>query len=190
MTPRLKWQSEPNMPAMRHAPSAARLATNNASVAKGAHMFDRSLLPEPMAYFESEELPLIGRGRWRTTRCDFHNGSDSMRVNVQTGGWICMACGVKGGDVLAYHMQRNGFAFEHAARGLGAWSDEGKQRSADDKPRTLSPRSAMEVVAFELQVLSVVLSDARRGLLPNDRDWARFLRGVGAIEHLVAEYRT
>ena len=151
--------------------------------------FDRDRLPDPANYFDGEGLRLIGPGKWKTTHCVFHDGSDSMRVNVESGGWCCMACGAKGGDVLAYQMQRHGQEFANAARALGAWVDDGKPRRVDERPRTLSPRAALEVVAFELTVLWVVLSDARRGLLPNDADWHRFLVGSGRIEQLVSEYR-
>ena len=66
--------------------------------------FDRTHLPEPVGYFEERGLVLTGpaRAKWRTTACTFHGGSDSMRINTQTGAWVCMAgCGAKGGDVLA-----------------------------------------------------------------------------------------
>ena len=89
---------------------------------------------------------LIGRGKWRTTRCDFHGGSDSMRVNSESGAWVCMACGSKGGDVVSHHMQRTGLAFPDAARALGAWDDAKTRR--EDRPRTLSARDAMHVVAL------------------------------------------
>jgi hypothetical protein len=46
----------------------------------------RDNLPDPIAYFEGEGLKLDGRGKWRTTECRFHGGSDSMRVNTASGG--------------------------------------------------------------------------------------------------------
>ena len=63
--------------------------------------FNRDALPEPIGYFEGMGLNLRGPGKWKTTRCEFHGGSDSMRVNTSSGAWVCMACGAKGGDVLA-----------------------------------------------------------------------------------------
>ncbi len=152
--------------------------------------FDRERLPDAVSYFEGEGLRLIGPGRWKTARCNFHGGSDSMRINVESGGWRCMACDEKGGDVLAFAMRRHGLEFIEAAKTLGAWIDDGKPQRTEGRPRTLSPRSAMEVIAHELLVLFVIVSDARQGLLPNDADWMRFLAGAGRIERLVSEYRT
>lgn len=53
--------------------------------------FDRAALPDTESYFEAEGFDLKGPGKWKTTRCDFHGGSDSMRVNTEGGGWVCMA---------------------------------------------------------------------------------------------------
>lgn len=150
----------------------------------------RDLLPDPLAFFETEGLTLTGRGKWRTARCVFHDGSDSMRINTESGAFVCMACGVKGGDVIAYRMEAHCEGFITAARCLGALIDDGKPLKNTERPRTLSARDAMEVVAFELLVLMVIVSDARRGLLPSDADWLRFLQGIGRIDRLALEYRT
>ena len=89
--------------------------------------FNRDALPEPLGYFEAQGLQFRERrGRWRTTRCDFHGGSDSLRVNVQTGAFVCMSCGASGGDVLAFEMQLTGTDFVSAAKTLGAWIEDGK----------------------------------------------------------------
>lgn len=83
--------------------------------------FERSTLPDPAAYFDREGLRLVGRGRWRSVVCPFHDDAHpSLRVNVDTGAYKCMACGAKGGDVLAFHRQRHGLSFVQAARDLGA----------------------------------------------------------------------
>lgn len=149
--------------------------------------FDRTRLPEPAGYFEAEGLALQGRGTWRTARCDFHGGSDSMRINVQSGGWVCMACGAKGGDVLAYEMQRHGIDFVQAARALGAWIDDGGPAPA---PRAFSASDAMQVIGIELLVCLVVISDARRGITPNEADWERFLQAAGRVETVAEGFRS
>ena len=83
--------------------------------------FQREMLPEPCGYFEREGVRLIGRGRWRSALCPFHDDHNpSLRVNVETGAFRCMTCGSKGGDVLAFHRARHGLSFVQAARDLGA----------------------------------------------------------------------
>ena len=91
--------------------------------------FEREKLPDPVSYYESQGLALLGshRSTWKTTECRFHGGSDSMRVNTVTGAWVCMACGVKGGDVLSYLMLSNGMEFIDAAK----W--DGNEREFDLK---------------------------------------------------------
>lgn len=150
--------------------------------------FVRDHLPVPLRYFESIGLTLKGRGKWRTTSCPFHGGSDSMRVNVQTGGWVCMNCGVKGGDVLAFERELTGCSFEAAARRLGAWVDDGRRRAAPIQSRGFSARDALEAAAHELKVILVVISDARRGLTPSDADWQAFIEAAANIEWLAKEY--
>lgn len=152
--------------------------------------FLRHLLPDPVTYFaEVEGLTLVGKGKWRTAPCVFHDGSDSMRVNTETGAWVCMACGVKGGDVLAYAMHRHGMGFVEAAKGLGAYVDGGGPYRGNTAPRTLPARDAMEIVAFELLVLFIVIADIRAGVIPNDADWNRFTLGVARIDALARVFR-
>ena len=80
--------------------------------------FDRTLLPDPITYFENQGLTLKGHrsAKWKTTTCNFHGGSDSMRINVATGAWVCMSCSEKGGDVLAYEMALTGADFFRRSR--------------------------------------------------------------------------
>lgn len=75
-----------------------------------------------------------------------------------------MACGAKGGDVLAYAMQRHGMDFVEAARALGAYVEDGRPPRVRNKPATLAARDAMQLVAFEALLAVVVISDIRRGL--------------------------
>lgn len=151
--------------------------------------FNREALPTWPNYADTIGAKLVGKGRWRTTACEFHGGSDSMRVNTQSGGWVCMSCGAKGGDVLAHYMQRTGAGFREAAIALGAWDHAGPARQGEFKPRTLSARDAMEAIARELLFLVIVLSDIRRGVIPTDADWLKFLHGAGRIEALAKEFR-
>lgn len=150
--------------------------------------FLRDRLPEPISYFKLEGLPLKGRGKWRTTRCDFHDGSDSMRVNTENGAWVCMNCGEKGGDVLAYRMRRHNLGFVEAARMLGAYADDDKPHRGPEKAAALLPRDAMAVIALEHLVQVVVIADIRKGLIPSDADWQRFLTSVGRTQALAEAY--
>ena len=88
-----------------------------------AGRFERKWLPQPAIYFEAREgLGLTGRGHWRTAPCPFHDDTrPSLRVNLESGAFRCMACGAKGGDVLEFHRQRHGLSFLQAARDLDAW---------------------------------------------------------------------
>lgn len=84
--------------------------------------FVRERLPNPAEYFEREGIELRGRGGWRDALCPFHQDSrPSLRVNVESGAFKCMACGASGGDLVDFHRLRHGLSFVEAARALGAW---------------------------------------------------------------------
>lgn len=150
--------------------------------------FDRNRLPEPTAYFESRGLQLTGRGKWRTARCEFHGGSDSLRIRVDEGCWICMACGAKGGDVVSYEMQRHGLDFVAAAKALGAWVED--RARAPSRPRAFSASDALAALHADLHVCAILLSDARRGVIPTDDDWRAFLAAAGRAIRIAEEVRT
>lgn len=149
--------------------------------------FNRELLPEPASYFESQGLKLSGprAAKWKTTECRFHGGSDSMRVNVHTGAWVCMACGEKGGDVLAYEIATTGAEFVDACKALGAWIDDGKPQ-AQQKPAPLPPRAALAVLAFESTLAAVAAGNVAHGIDLTDADRARLMKAAGRI-NLIAE---
>ncbi len=84
--------------------------------------FKRSALQSPATYFREQGLKLTGGGEWKNALCPFHDDHQpSLRVRLDSGGFKCMACGVHGGDVLSFHMQRYGLGFIAAAKQLGAW---------------------------------------------------------------------
>lgn len=151
--------------------------------------FDRTLLPDPVTYFENQGLTLKGRppAKWRTTRCDFHGGSDSMRVNTQSGGWCCMACNAKGGDVLAFHMAAHGLDFIDAAKALGCWVDDGHPQ-VPTKPTPLSPRLALSVMAFESTLAAVAAGNVANGVTLTDADRARLMVAANRINRLVEAF--
>lgn len=87
--------------------------------------FDRDRLPTTARYLHSRGLlPPETRGKWTAIRCPIHKGgretNPSLRVSLEDGHFRCMACGVKGGDVLALHRLITGAGFVQAARELGA----------------------------------------------------------------------
>jgi hypothetical protein len=151
--------------------------------------FHRHLLPDPASYFESEGLTLTGphSAKWKTTRCEFHGGSDSMRINTAAGWWCCMACGVKGGDVLAYHMQAHNLEFVEAAQQLGAWLDDGAP-ARQTKPAALPARAALQVLAFEANLAAVAAANVANGIRLSVVDRARLLTAAGRINRLAEDY--
>lgn len=150
--------------------------------------FDRDRLPEPIGYFEGQALKLSKRGKWRTTECRFHGGSDSMRINTATGAWVCMSCGAKGGDVLAYEMATTGVDFVTAAKALGAWVDDGKPEPRQ-KPAPLPPRAALEVLSFEATLAAVAAGNLAHGLALTARDRTRLMTAANRINKLVEAYQ-
>ena len=150
--------------------------------------FDRNLLPDPTAYFEEQGLKLTGprKAKWKTTECKFHGGSDSMRVNVSSGAYSCMAgCGASGGDVLAYEIAATGADFVAAAKSIGAWVDDGKPH-APQKPTPLSPRAALSAMAFEAMFTAICAGNIAKGVTLTEPDRARLMTAAGRI-NLLAE---
>lgn len=151
--------------------------------------YERDHLPDSISYFEGEGLRLKGprTAKWKTTECQFHGGSDSMRVNVATGAFKCMNCGAGGGDVLAYHMQLYGLEFVQAAQTLGAWVDDG-QPVMQSKPKTLSPRAALEVLGFEAMLAAVAAGNLAAGHQLSDVDKQRLFICAGRINQVMEDY--
>jgi hypothetical protein len=152
--------------------------------------FDRSLLPDPVTYFENQGLMLKGPrfAKWKTTACSFHGGSDSMRVNVGTGAWVCMNCGEKGGDVLAFEMKDNECEFVDAAKALGCWVEDGRP-NLQTKPTPLSPRQALSVMRFESTLTAVAASNLANGVSLTDADRARLMVAANRINRLLETFR-
>lgn len=146
--------------------------------------FDRYRLPDAVTYYESQGLTFKERhGKWRTTECKFHGGKDSLRVNAFSGGFVCMAgCGVKGGDVLAYHMAEHGMDFVAAAKDLGAWVDDG--RPAPARPTPLPARDALNLLLVEANLVSVAAANIAHGVTLTDNDMQRLLAAASRIDKI------
>jgi hypothetical protein len=146
--------------------------------------FLRERLPDPLTYFLGQGLQLTAKGKWRTSRCEFHGGSDSLRINTVTGAWICMACGVKGGDVLGYHMLAHKLDFVEAAKALGAWQDNGKHVSRNSAS-PLPASAALEVLQHEANLAAVAAANVAHGVALTDADRTRLLQAVGRINRIM-----
>jgi len=148
--------------------------------------FNRDLLPGPEGYY-TDRAGLTFRerkGKWRTAACVFHGSSDSMRINTDTGAFVCMAgCGARGGDVLAYHMAAHGLDFIEAAKELGAWVDDGKP--APSRPTPLPARDALAVLAQESNLVAIAAANVAYGVVLHDSDRARLLQAAGRINRIV-----
>jgi hypothetical protein len=152
--------------------------------------FDRNKLPEPTSYFESIGLNLKGpkSAPWRTTSCNFHGGSDSLRVKVQCGAWVCMNCGVKGGDIIAYHMQANDLEFIQAAKDLGCW-DGNSNSNSHYKVASFSPRLALEVLSLETSIVYVLACDMVKNNVLKETDKQRLMTCAARINLISKEFQ-
>lgn len=147
--------------------------------------FDKSRLPEPVSYYESTGLQFKERrGKWRTTACPFHGGTDSLRINTDSGAFVCMAgCGARGGDVLAYHMAHAGLDFINAAKELGAWIEDGK--TAPTRPTPLPARDALAVLAVEANLVAVAAANVAHGVALAQVDLQRLMQAAGRVQKIV-----
>ena len=145
--------------------------------------FEREKLPDPQGYFEGQGLQFRERkGRWRTTACQFHGGSDSFRVNVQTGAFVCMSCGARGGDLVAFQMAAHGQTFTEAAQALGAWTDDGKPQH-HRRPKGLAAHEALELIESEARLVAIEAARLARGHAITEETKTRLLRAAAAIHH-------
>jgi CHC2 zinc finger len=148
--------------------------------------FHRENLPDLKDYYENTAgLRLIGRGYWRTTACEFHDGSDSMRVNLKTGAFKCMNCLIGGGDVLAYHQKAHDLDFVSGAAALGCWVNDGNP--PEYKAPKFSTRSMLQVLALETQVVAFIAADLSRYMTISEVDRERLLIAVNRIGNISSE---
>ncbi len=87
-------------------------------------IFDRHCLPKPVNYYHQHFPALLmnPRSEWINVHCCFHDDKNpSLSINLSSGGFYCFGCGAKGGDVIAFHMQRYHVPFVEAVTFFGAW---------------------------------------------------------------------
>lgn len=147
--------------------------------------FEREKLPDPVSYYESQGLNLLGshHSPWKTTECRFHGGRDSMRIKVATGAFVCMNCGAKGGDVVAYQMAAYGQGFVEAAKQLGAWVGS-ETAQLNIRLTQLSARDAIQALSYEATLVAIEGSRIGKGLTPTDADLDRLRTAAGSINHI------
>jgi len=146
----------------------------------------RELLPDPASFYEAEGLELEGRGQWRTGRCPLHGGK-SLRVNLESGAFVCMAgCDLKGGDVVAWRMSVHGDRFIEAAKALRAWHEDGIAFTPkhQQKPSRLSASDRLHVLRAESLVVFVVGADMHARKTISDQDRSRLMLAIRRIEHV------
>ncbi len=151
--------------------------------------FAKDRLPDPEVYYPSQGLVFREkRGKWRTTSCPFHGGSDSMRINSITGGFRCMACNAQGGDVLAFHRALHGEDFPTAARALGAWIEDGKPEP-NRRPVPFPPRDAIQVLRDESLLIAIAGANVAHGIQLSDDDRHRVLIAANRIQHITEAFQ-
>jgi hypothetical protein len=148
--------------------------------------FERDRLPEAQSYFEAQGLKLSRGKKWISTACTFHQGSDSMRINLHSGAWVCMACNAKGGDVLSYHMAAYGMEFIDAAKELGAWAEDGRPAPANPAPFT--PRQAIGVLMPEVNFIAIAAGNIAHGVALSDNDRTRLMQAAGRVLHIAEAF--
>lgn len=76
---------------------------------------------------------------WVSALCPFHaEGVPSLRINIDCGGFLCQACGAKGGDSIAFIMAKEQCDFVTAL----AIGDEIPGERIDSRPTEIAGRPA------------------------------------------------
>jgi hypothetical protein len=94
--------------------------------------FHKEMLPSPGVFYRQEfgqRLRRSSRQGWAVVPCVFHQPDrhPSLNVNLVHGGFLCFACGARGGDVVDFVQLRDGLSFRAAAAALGALADDSEQ---------------------------------------------------------------
>lgn len=79
---------------------------------------DRSSLPSPLSYYSHYFKLPKQHGRVMVNCCFHDDRTPSLSIDLTDGWYNCFGCGAKGGDVLAFHMQKKQMGFMQACRDL------------------------------------------------------------------------
>jgi hypothetical protein len=130
--------------------------------------FVKEKLPDPLSFYQGRGLVLQPGKEWRSTSCEFHISRTTMRINMNSGGFVCMAqCGAKGGSVVDYYMAINGVDFYTAAKALGAIEADGKPYKGPKRPLRIPTHDLLKLVPKELYICSTVVSALSNALIDN-----------------------
>lgn len=104
-----------------------------------------------------------------------------MRVNRRSGGYCCMACGEKGGDVLAFHMRLHDLDFLSAARELNAVVESDKPYSGPTRARRIPAGEALDLLYEDSLLAWVAAGNLANGVRLTDRDRADLSRAADRV---------
>lgn len=122
---RLKNKTPSNVGVLQGVTKVIKRSYDTGNNRRFKRKFDHRLLPEPTVYYSQEFPALKITGQWVSVCCCFHEDTrPSLSLNLVSGGFCCFACGAKGGDLVAFHMQRYGLLFVAAVNYFGAWAYE------------------------------------------------------------------
>lgn len=99
---------------------------SNSTGNKYKRKFDRALLPAPALYYRKQFPGLKTKSETMKVNCCFHkpDANPSLIISMINGHFKCLACGAKGHDLIAFHMQRYQITFPQAVTYFGAWNNE------------------------------------------------------------------
>lgn len=82
-----------------------------------AHVTPQKQLPEPAQFYAAEVVAFHDRGGdWASGLCPFHDDHNpSFQMNLQSGGYVCLACQAKGGSIVSFVSNRDGLSYREAA---------------------------------------------------------------------------
>jgi len=81
----------------------------------------KSIDPIQFYHEEGQEVNTSGRNNWRLAGiCPFHEDQEagSFFIHSETGAYKCFSCGITGGDIISFLMQKHGLSFKETLHRL------------------------------------------------------------------------
>lgn len=142
--------------------------------------FNRENLPDPESFYKDNLQKVTLRKNQGKGCCPFHEErTPSFSFNTVSGAFYCFGCGVHGGDILSFVMQRDGIEFIEAAKQLGAWINDGKGESR--KPTPISARDALYVLNMETLIIATAGANIANNIKLTNQDLKRLLQAANRI---------